>query len=82
MTASLDFRAAHGEKAFKGAFPLLLGFFAYILIMNWSGLLPGVGSIGEEQIAANAAAQSAEYLADGFRAVEGEAGTFKKFVPF
>lgn len=76
------FEPLMGEKAFKGAFPLLLGFFAYILIMNWSGLLPGVGSIGEEQIAANAAAQSAEYLADGFRAVEGEAGTFKKFVPF
>ena len=37
-----------GKAAFKGAFPLLLGFFTYILIMNWSGLLPGVGSIGEE----------------------------------
>ena len=76
------FEPLMGEKAFKGAFPLLLGFFAYILIMNWSGLLPGVGSIGEEQVATNAAAQSAEYLANGFHAVEGEAGTFKKFVPF
>ncbi len=35
-----------GAKAFKGAFPLLLGLFCYILIMNWSGLLPGVGSVG------------------------------------
>lgn len=26
-------------------FPLLLSFFIYILIQNWSGLLPGVGSI-------------------------------------
>lgn len=38
-----------GSKAFKGTFPLLLGFFAYILIMNWSGLLPGVGSLGMER---------------------------------
>lgn len=38
-----------GAKAFRGAFPLLLGFFAYILIMNWSGLLPGVGSVGVEE---------------------------------
>ena len=36
-----------GARAFKGAFPLLLGIFFYILIMNWSGLLPGVGSVGE-----------------------------------
>lgn len=43
------FEPLMGEKAFKGAFPLLLGFFSYILIMNWSGLLPGVGSIGLEQ---------------------------------
>ena len=37
-----------GAKAFKGAFPLLIGLFCYILIMNWSGLLPGVGSVGQE----------------------------------
>ncbi len=41
------FEPLMGKRAFSGAFPLLLGFFAYILIMNWSGLLPGVGSIGE-----------------------------------
>ena len=34
-----------GRRAFEAAFPLLLGFFCYILVMNWSGLLPGVGSI-------------------------------------
>jgi F-type H+-transporting ATPase subunit a len=26
-------------------FPLLCGFFVFILLMNWSGLLPGVGTI-------------------------------------
>ncbi len=35
-----------GKKTFRAAFPLLLGFFSYILIMNWAGLLPGVSSIG------------------------------------
>ena len=43
------FEPLMGEKAFKGAFPLLLGFFSYVLIMNWSGLLPGVGSVGIEK---------------------------------
>ena len=43
------FEPLMGEKAFKGAFPLLLGFFSYVLIMNWSGLLPGVGSVGLEK---------------------------------
>ena len=27
-------------------FPLLLGYFTFILIINWSGLLPGVGTVG------------------------------------
>lgn len=40
------FEPIMGAKAFKGAFALLSGFFCYILIMNWSGLLPGVGSVG------------------------------------
>ena len=30
----------------KKVFPLLLGFFTFILIINWSGLLPGVGTFG------------------------------------
>ncbi len=34
-----------GKKIFKHIFPLLLGYFIFILIQNWSGLLPGVGSI-------------------------------------
>ena len=35
-----------GEKAFKLSFPILLGFFVFILIHNWSGLIPGVGVFG------------------------------------
>ena len=35
-----------GRRMVKPTFPLLLGFFTFILIHNWSGLLPGVGSFG------------------------------------
>jgi len=35
-----------GKKASKAAFPILVGLFIYILIQNWSGLIPGVGTIG------------------------------------
>lgn len=35
-----------GKKAFPAAFPLLVTFFVFILIHNWMGLLPGVGTIG------------------------------------
>lgn len=35
-----------GKRVVKAAFPLLAGFFVFILIQNWSGLLPGVGTIG------------------------------------
>jgi F-type H+-transporting ATPase subunit a len=35
-----------GKKAFPAAFPLLICFFFFILIQNWLGLIPGVGTIG------------------------------------
>jgi F-type H+-transporting ATPase subunit a len=35
-----------GKKAFAMTFPLLIGLFVFILIHNWSGLLPGVGVFG------------------------------------
>jgi len=35
-----------GKKVLKAAFPVLAGFFVFILIQNWSGLIPGVGTIG------------------------------------
>ncbi len=34
-----------GSKVAKHTFPLLVGLFTYILIQNWSGLFPGVGTI-------------------------------------
>ena len=34
-----------GAKVAKPAFPLLIGLFTFILIENWSGLFPGVGTI-------------------------------------
>ena len=36
-----------GKKAFPATFPLLVTFFVFILIQNWMGLLPGVGTIGK-----------------------------------
>ncbi|MCC5021421.1 MAG: F0F1 ATP synthase subunit A [Candidatus Synoicihabitans palmerolidicus] len=35
-----------GKKAFPAAFPLLATLFIFILVNNWMGLLPGVGTIG------------------------------------
>jgi len=35
-----------GKHMIDKVFPLLISFFFFILIMNWSGLLPGAGSIG------------------------------------
>lgn len=34
-----------GSRVSRQTFPLLVGLFIYILIQNWSGLLPGVGTI-------------------------------------
>jgi len=35
-----------GKHMVKPVFPLLVGLFLFILLHNWSGLLPGVGTIG------------------------------------
>jgi F-type H+-transporting ATPase subunit a len=35
-----------GRKAFPAAFPVLVTLFVFILVQNWTGLLPGVGTIG------------------------------------
>jgi F-type H+-transporting ATPase subunit a len=35
-----------GKKLLKPTFPILVGFFTFILLQNWSGLFPGVGTIG------------------------------------
>jgi F-type H+-transporting ATPase subunit a len=34
-----------GHRMIKVTFPLLIGFFIFILMQNWSGMLPGVGSV-------------------------------------
>ncbi|MEY2820914.1 MAG: hypothetical protein RL105_486 [Verrucomicrobiota bacterium] len=34
-----------GRQMIGRVFPLLCGFFVFILLMNWSGLLPGVGTV-------------------------------------
>lgn len=34
-----------GKRMIGKTFPVLCGFFVFILLMNWSGLLPGVGTI-------------------------------------
>jgi F-type H+-transporting ATPase subunit a len=38
-----------GKKAFPAVFPLLVAFFLFILLQNWMGLLPGVGTVGIEK---------------------------------
>lgn len=35
-----------GKKALAVSLPFVLGFFFYIVLHNWSGLFPGVGSLG------------------------------------
>jgi F-type H+-transporting ATPase subunit a len=35
-----------GKKAFPASFPLLVTLFVFILVQNWMGLLPGVGTVG------------------------------------
>jgi F-type H+-transporting ATPase subunit a len=35
-----------GKNAMPAAFPILLCFFIFILMNNWSGLIPGVGTVG------------------------------------
>jgi F-type H+-transporting ATPase subunit a len=38
-----------GKKMVKPTFWLLAGLFTFILINNWSGMLPGVGTVGHKQ---------------------------------
>jgi len=44
-----------GKKMIGKTFPILCGFFVFIVLMNWSGLLPGVGTIKLAQAAVPAA---------------------------
>lgn len=77
------FEPLMGKKAFRGAFPLLLGFFSYILMMNWSGLLPGIGSIGNEIIANSPNAVEGLHATEHVDATTGAVSTvYEKFVPY
>ena len=78
------FEPLMGKKAFRAAFPLLLGFFSFILIMNWSGLLPGIGTVGEE-ITYTGVGQAPEGFSPTTHtdaATGAETTAFVKFVPF
>ena len=44
-----------GKKAFPAAFPVLICLFVFILVTNWMGLLPGVGTIGYGHVGENGA---------------------------
>ncbi len=55
LEMSLEFIAGmtegSGGKAFgRKVFPLVSGLFIFILIANYTGLLPGVGTIGTEEV--------------------------------
>ena len=77
------FEPLMGKKAFRAAFPLLLGFFFFILIMNWSGLLPGVGSIGEEIVYTGQGTPPEGFFPRETGSAAGAAAAeFVKFVPF
>lgn len=54
-----------GKRMVKPTFWLLAGLFTFILISNWSGLTPGVGTVGQDQlkIEFDTAAQKAEFNA-------------------
>lgn len=43
----------HSRKTSRQIFPLVIGIFIFILLNNWLGLLPGVGSIGFIETAHN-----------------------------
>lgn len=55
-----------GKRAYKAAAPYLLTLFTFILSMNLSGMLPGVGSVGMVETAKISVADSAKYEAQGF----------------
>jgi hypothetical protein len=59
-----------GKKAFPFAFPLLVTFFIFILVQNWMGLLPGVGTIGRATTAARGAGRVLKETQDVGRAKE------------
>ncbi|MCR4263180.1 MAG: F0F1 ATP synthase subunit A [Candidatus Roizmanbacteria bacterium] len=55
------FKSILGEKVTQ-FFPLLATLFLFIIISNWSGLLPGVGTIGIKELTATSSLHSTETI--------------------
>lgn len=51
-----------GKRVGRRIFPLIATLFLFIIVANWSGLLPGVGTIGVCVSEANPAPQAAGYV--------------------
>jgi F-type H+-transporting ATPase subunit a len=74
-----------GPKMIGKVFPLLITLFLFILINNWSGLFPGVGSFGLEKEGTVATAAQAQTLeAKGYTVEETGTGAYEaeKFLYF
>ncbi len=56
------FKSVVGEKYIDTFFPLLATIFLYIIVSNWLGLLPGVGSIGFYESTAKDESQTSAVL--------------------
>lgn len=67
-----------GRKVAGPVFPLLIGFFIFILISNWSGMIPGVGTVGHwEAKQAVTASEAAAYEATGGHVIERDGKFYK-----
>lgn len=73
-----------GKRAYAGAAPYLLTLFTFILAMNLSGMLPGVGSVGFEEFAQVTQQSAPAYEEAGFAISKGENSELAatRFVPF
>lgn len=67
-----------GRKVISHVFPLLITFFLFILIMNWSGLFPGVGSFGHVNYTPVAAEQVAQLEAQGYAITNVDGNYYKE----
>ena len=72
-----------GKRVGRRVFPLIAALFIFIILANYSGLLPGVGTIGfyedeAEMTEASAQVASVQYATEG----EAEEGHHKVLVPF
>ena len=59
-----------GKRMVRPSFPIVASLFLFILIQNWSGLLPGVGAFGGYDTTEDAQPLQAEQVAERMRADE------------